>query len=139
MITGGFAPSAWRVQKVCPLANRSFSNFPLPCSPPHPQPGVTVSHSTTAGSKKLHLGTVLTCLTLQRLALTLKFVLPIQLGLNRAFFSISLPWVSEPPLSQFDPGRSPRVGKVPYDEPNSTPSPKETSFEANGAHLARQG
>lgn len=51
MITGGFAPSAWRVQKVCPLAIRSFSNFALPCSPPQPQPLVTVLDSRTAGSK----------------------------------------------------------------------------------------
>ena len=33
MITGGLAPTAWRVEKVFPLANRSYANFPLPCSP----------------------------------------------------------------------------------------------------------
>lgn len=52
MITDRFALSAWGVQKVCPLANRSFPNFPLPRSPTHPQPGVTDLHSRTAGSLK---------------------------------------------------------------------------------------
>ena len=49
MITGELAPSAWRVQKVFPLANRSSANFPLPCSLLHLQAGVTDSHSRTAG------------------------------------------------------------------------------------------
>lgn len=132
--------------RVCHLANRSFSNFPLPCPPPQPQPSVTVLLSRTADSKIIHLGTALTCPIVQMLTLTRKFIPPIQrphflvagLELSHAFYSVSLPWVSEPPLtrslalkSRHAWGKFPALNQT-HPPPKKRQQQRKASFEANG-------
>ena len=157
MTAGGFAPSAWRVQKVCPLANRSFANFPLSCSPPHCNlvsqsrtqeqlarktvPPGNCAHMPKSPNAGCHPGIYSTHST------------PILTGgQSRAESCLLLPLfalclrTSED--SEFGPKKSPGVGKVPCAESHSntppTPPPppppkkkEKDSFEANGAHPAR--